>query len=289
MRRNLTAVMLATLMTFPVGRVEAQVSNADVMAEFSSLSDAVVRIRTVSDLEYSPIDQRVGSAVPGSRPYSVDGTGIVVGQMMSEGNLEYLILTNHHVADASNYVLEEEGYLRVNPANTMAQPRIAEESYLMAEERGEITGADVKLVELVRRVQGDMTLMRTVGAKAPMATFTGQIGYVDDEIVPGARVLTSGFPWGRKKIAAVGSVLAVDYPHDLGMAHEDFVVDLPVEPGQSGGPLFLIEESPEGTVAFRLIGLIHAKDRERNYGVPYRLWEESLEEFPAELQGRLVR
>ena len=280
-----TAVTTLALSAVPTA---AQMTDSEVLGAFVELTDAVVRIRTVSDLEYSPIDQRVGSDTPGSRPYSVDGSGVVVGEMMVDGNLEYLILTNHHVADASNYVLEDGGYLRVNPANTLAFPRIAEESYLMQEERDSITRADIQLVELVRRVQGDMTLMRTVGANRKLPMFDGAIGYAKDAIAPGARVVTSGYPWGRNQIAAVGRVTEVDFPHDLGMAHEDLVVDLPVEPGQSGGPVFLVEAGVDGEVTFRLIGLVHAKDQERNYAVSFDLWEESLPDFPAELQGRLV-
>lgn len=288
MRRQINGALLVATLAVSAWPAAAQRTDAEVLDAFNELTDAIVRIRTVSDLEYSPVDQRVGADAPGSRPYSVDGTGVVVGERMVDGNLEYLILTNHHVADASNYVLEDGGYLRVNPANTLAFPRIAEESYLMREERESITAADIRLVELVRRVQGDMTLMMTVGAKRKLEVFDGTIGYEEGEIQPGAPVVTSGYPWGRSQIAAIGKVTEVDFPHDLGMAHEDLVVDLPVEPGQSGGPVFLVEEGAEGEIAFRLIGLVHAKDRERNYAVSFDLWEESLPEFPDELQARLV-
>jgi hypothetical protein len=66
---------------------------------------------------------------------------------------------------------------------------------------------------------------------------------------------------------------------------------VPVEPGQSGSPIFLVEGDAENgeALTFRLIGLVHAKDLERNYGVPYRLWEDSLWKFPDELQDRLVQ
>ena len=288
-RTILTTTLLAGAV-LPARPAVAQVTDAEAMQAFAPLLNAIVRIRTVADLEYSPADRKVGSEQPDSRPYSVDGTGVVVGTTLVNGRTEYLILTNHHVADASNYVMDDGGYLRVNPKNTQAVPRVAEESFLMAEQRDSILADDVRLVEVVRRVEGDMTLMRTDGATRALTVFEGDIGYVGDEIDPGAVVLTSGYPWGGKQIAAVGSVLEVDYPHELGMPHEDFVVDLPVEPGQSGGPIFLVEggRAAGDPVTFRLIGLIHAKDRERNYGVPYELWHEVLPEFPRELEGRLV-
>ncbi|HUE95200.1 MAG TPA: serine protease [Longimicrobiaceae bacterium] len=288
MTRSILVAASTVTLAIAAAPAAAQMSDADVLRDFAGLAESVVRIRTVADLNYSPVDHRVGQDTPGSRPYSVDGTGVVVGRTRVDGNIEYLILTNHHVADASNYVLEDGGYLRVNPRNTMAFPRVAEESYLMKEERDSITGADMRLIELVRRVQGDMTLMRTIGAQRELGVFEGEIGYRAGEIAPGHRVVTSGYPWGRHQIAAIGTILEVDFPHDLGIAHADFVVDLPVEPGQSGGPVFLVEEGEEGVV-YRLIGLVHAKDRERNYAVPFDLWEEALPDFPAELQERLVR
>lgn len=136
-----------------------------------------------------------------------------------------------------------------------------------------------------------MTLMRTSGATAEMVVFEGEIGYGESEDLIGATVLTSGYPWAGDKIVALGSVLATDFPHALGIPHNDLVVDLPVEPGQSGGPIFLVEsgDGKDEQPQFRLIGLVHAKDDERNYGVSYELWEESLKDFPSELQSRLVR
>ena len=136
-----------------------------------------------------------------------------------------------------------------------------------------------------------MTLMRTSGANRELTVFEGMLGYTEGEIAPGVQVVTSGYPWGGGQIAAIGTILETDYPHELGLPHDDFVLDLPVEPGQSGGPIFLVERGPESTdaVQFRLIGLVHAKDQQRNYGVPYRLWDDSLDEFPAELQDRLIR
>ena len=66
---------------------------------------------------------------------------------------------------------------------------------------------------------------------------------------------------------------------------------MPVQPGQSGGPVFLVEGGTgEGeSVSFRLIGLVHAKDAERSFAVPYDLWGDALDEFPEELKERMAR
>ncbi|MEX2581693.1 MAG: serine protease [Gemmatimonadota bacterium] len=289
-RPILMAVATATC-TYPLPAALAQGGGEAVQSEIEAISESVVRIRTIADLEYQRDDARTGTTRTAVRPYSVDGTGVVVGEMEVDGRTEYLILTNHHVADASNYVLQEGGYLRVNPSNTLAVPSVHETSYLMESAGGEVAEEGTELIELVRRVRGDMTLMRTSGATRKLSVFRGMIGYVDGEVTAGAEVVTSGYPWGGERIVAAGSVLAVDHIHELGLPHADFVLDLPVEPGQSGGPIFLVEPdvaADEGR-RFRLIGLVHAKDRERNYGVPYSLWRDSLDEFPAELQTRLVR
>ena len=263
--------------------------NDAILSAFDRVSPSVIRIRTIADLQHSL--QLSHHEPAASEPYSVDGTGVVVGEMIVEGRREYLILTNHHVADASTYVLEEGGYLRMNPGNTQAIPNVREESYLMEAATDAIGPNDLQLIELVRQVEGDMTLMRTSGATKEMVVFGGAIGYAQEEELAGGTVLTGGYPWAGDKIVALGTVIEDDFPHQLGIPHNDLVVDLPVEPGQSGGPIFLVEdgETAGEPVTFRLIGLVHAKDDDRNYGVPYTLWSESLKDFPSELQSRLVR
>jgi hypothetical protein len=289
MKSQVVAIGLTIALAGGALPLSGQQEEKPLPVEFEGVLKSVVRIRTIADLQLERGDRRRGSAAP--EPYSVDGSGVVIGEMMVDGRREYLILTNHHVADASNYVLEEGGYLRVNPKNTLAVPSVPEVSYLMRQSGDSITPDDVELVELVRRVRGDMTLMRTSGAVQPLTVFEGRIGYLPGEIEAGAPVVTSGYPWGGEQMAAAGEVLEIDHLHELGLPHEDFVVDLPVEPGQSGGPIFLIERGAGAgdQVTFRLIGLVHAKDRTRNYAVPYSLWSDSLDEFPLEIMERLVR
>jgi S1-C subfamily serine protease len=287
---RITVAALAAFLALGPRPGNAQPVDGTVMSAFDGLAESIVRIRTVADLGRTQPKPGPRSAKAAVRPYSVDGSGVVIGRTVVDGRTEYLILTNHHVADASNYVLEEGGYLRVNPSNTLAVPSVPEASYILETPGDSVAPTDVALIELVRLVRGDMALMRTSGASRELTVFEGAIGYRKGEIVAGAPIVTSGYPWGGERITAAGTIEEVGYVHELGLPHTDFVVDVPVEPGQSGGPIFLVERSAkEASPRFRLIGLVHAKDRDRNFAVPYDLWAESLDEFPEEIQARMVR
>ena len=76
-----------------------------------------------------------------------------------------------------------------------------------------------------------------------------------------------------------GTVVEVDRVHELGEAHEDFVLSVPVEHGQSGSPVFISEPvwAEEGLrVEFRLIGMLHAREEGTSYMVPTSLWQHAL-------------
>jgi hypothetical protein len=282
MRAAVQLTILVLTLIVPVRSLDAQLSEERILSDFESIEQSVIRIRTVANLGLD------GSQPATDTPYTVDGTGVVVGTLEVNGRTEYLVLTNHHVADASVYVMQEGGYLRMNPNNTMAIPSVPEESYLMMAATDSVSEGDVALIEMVRRVSGDMTLMRTIGANRELTVFEGVIGYEEGLVQAGDVIVIGGYPWGREKLIAVGEIMEVDFPHALGVPHEDFVLSTPVVPGQSGGPIFRIEEGEDG-VEFRLIGLVHARDGERNYGVTYRSWGEALDRFPESLQERMVR
>ena len=80
-----------------------------------------------------------------------------------------------------------------------------------------------------------------------------------------------------------------DRVHELGQPHEDFVVDLPVEHGQSGSPVFMLDRQADGRVQFTLIGLVHASEKGEKFMVPYALWKDSLVGLPEVFAQRLVR
>lgn len=257
--------------------------------QYEAIDASVVRVRTIANLEQEVTDPRTGKLAKVKRPLSVYGTGVVIGEDYVDGNWEYLVVTNHHVADVSNYVISDGRFLRENKHNTRAVPTVPEESYVVAEERDEIAEDDIRLVEVARNPRGDMTLLRTVGAKRELTPFRGRIGYRAGQVASGAQVITSGFPYTGGKVLALGKVLEVDRLHELGQPHEDFVVDLPVERGQSGSPVFMVETALDGVAQFTLIGLLHASEKGEKFMVPYGLWKDSLVGLPEVLAQRLVR
>jgi hypothetical protein len=81
--------------------------------------------------------------------------------------------------------------------------------------------------------------------------------------------------------------------HELGEPHDDFVLSLPVEHGQSGSPVFVARraETAEGPeVSFVLIGLLHAREKGTSYMVPTSLWEHALNPSPSQdsVPGKLA-
>lgn len=259
-----------------------------VRAAYEEIDGSIVRVRTTAELEYTELDPRSGLRSLIRRPLAAQGTGVVVGRTFSDGQWEYLILTNHHVADVSNYVIQEGAMLRENRHNTIAVPTVPEESFLLLGEEPD-PERDLLLIEVARHVQGDMTLMRTVGATGELIGFPYRIGFRDGEVAAGASVVTSGFPNGGGKIFAVGRVVETDRLHTLGLHHNDFIIDIPVEHGQSGSPVFLAEPAEDGDgVSFTLIGLMHASEHGETYMVPYTIWAAALEAEGTMLE-RLVR
>ena len=294
MNRCFVAALVAFLGVLPAPAL-AQVETLDsatgesIRRDYRAVDASVVRVRTIATLEQEIVDPSTGLASTLQRPLSVYGTGVVIGEVFVDGQWEYLVMTNHHVADVSNYVISDGRFLRENRHNTRAVPTAPEESYVVAEERDEIAEDDILLVEIARDPRGDMTILRTVGTRRRLTPFPGRIGYRPGEVVAGARVITSGFPHAEEKILAIGKVLEVDRLHALGQPHEDFVVDLPVERGQSGSPVFAVESGGEGEeTRFTLIGLLHASEKGEKFMVPYSLWRESLVGLPERLAQRLV-
>lgn len=291
------AALLAVASTMSHSPLDAQARRggsqvpAEVRRQYDAVSASVVRLRTVADMRLDVTDPASGLRSQVKHPLEVHGSGVIVGTMEVDGRTEYLVLTNHHVADPSNYVVQDGSTLRENRHNTRAVPIAREETFLTLSRNGDATEDDVLLLELARDVRGDMTLLRTVGAPAGLREFTGEIGYRPNSLRPGEQVITSGYPHGGPRITDTGRILEVDHRHELGQPHDDFVLSLPVEHGQSGSPVFLVrtEATPEGPRAsFTLIGLLHARERGNSYMVPYTLWKGALQALPAAVAERLV-
>lgn len=246
---------------------------------YEAVSASVVRLRTVASVELTLPDPGSGLRSVVKRPLAVHGSGVVIGTAEVDGRTEYLVLTNHHVADPTNYVVQEGRFLRENRNNTRAVPVMPEETFLTLSEDGEDSPDDIPMIEIARDVRGDMALLRTVGADRELIAFPGRIGFLPGEAVEGMQVITTGFPSGGHRMTDSGEIMDVSRRHELGPTHDDFVLSLPVEHGQSGSPVFVAHRvrGPAGeAVRFLLIGLLHAREKGTSYMVPTSLWEESL-------------
>jgi hypothetical protein len=274
----------------PVDPLEPAIRRA-----YEAVSASVVRLRTVASVELTLPDPASGLRSVVKRPLSVHGSGVIVGTVEVDGRTEYLVLTNHHVADPTNYVVQEGRFLRENRNNTRAEPSMPEETFLALSEDGEDSPEDIPLIELARDVRGDMTLLRTVGATRTLVPFTGRIGFEPGAVAEGMQVITTGFPNGGRRMTDSGEIMDVDRRHDLGPPHDDFVLSLPVEHGQSGSPVFVaqrVREAGAEEVRFLLIGLLHAREKGTSYMVPTTLWEHALNgavEQAEPLPGALAR
>ncbi len=252
---------------------------------YEAVNASVVRLRTVASVELTLPDPSSGLRSVVKRPLAVHGSGVVIGTVEVDGRTEYLVLTNHHVADPSNYVVQDGRFLRENRNNTRAVPLVPEETFLTLSEDGEDSPDDIPMIEVARDVRGDMTLLRTVGATRALTPFTGQIGFQPGELAEGMQVITSGFPNGGRLMTDSGEIMDVDRRHDLGPPHDDFVLSLPVEHGQSGSPVFVAYQVQDGggeEVQFQLIGLLHAREKGTSYMVPTSLWQHALNEVTGE-------
>jgi S1-C subfamily serine protease len=277
----------------PQGSAALDPLEPSVQRQYDEVIRSVVRLRTVASVELTLPDPSSGLRSVVKRPLTVHGSGVVIGRTEVDGRTEYLVLTNHHVADPSNYVVQEGRFLRENRNNTRAVPRVPEETYLTLSEDGEDSPDDIRLVEVSRDVRGDMTLMRTVGAPADMPLFTGRIGFRADEVATGMQVITSGYPNGGRLITDSGEIMDLDRRHELGPIHDDFVLSLPVEHGQSGSPVFVarrVETDHGPEIGFILIGLLHAREKGTSYMVPTTLWQHALtpQDTPAQSVGTLA-
>lgn len=264
----------------------------EVMRQYEAVSASVVRLRTVADMRLDVTGPEAGLRSEVNRPLEIHGSGLIVGQVEVDGRTEYLVLTNHHVADPSNYVVQEGSKLRENRRNTRAEPVAQEETFLTRSRDGASSPDDIPLIEVARDPRGDMTLMRTIGAPAGLPQFEGEIGYRAGELHAGGKVVTSGFPHGGRKVTDTGTILDTDRRHDLGQPHDDFVLSLAVEHGQSGSPVFLVESSEADgrrTARFTLIGMLHAREKGASFMVPYSLWKGAIEGVEGSFSERLVR
>ena len=246
-----------TVALFP--EVVAEAADGETLARYEAVAAAVVCIRTRVERELSVTDPRTGLTAKLRSPVALHGTGIVIDTIRDQGRREYVILTNHHVADPSNYFVLDGRFLRERKDNSRTTPSAPESSFLVDSSTDEDEHDDILLLEIARNAAGDAALFKTVGAgNRELAVFSGPIGFAPGAVRVGSPVISSGFPNGAGRITARGEVRELERYHPLGVPHADMVVDVPLQPGQSGSPVFLIEieEAGRGAVAdvrFRLV------------------------------------
>jgi len=288
-RTTLLVISLLAGLLFPARVLDGQTPADDeeldqlIARQFPQVAASVVCIRTLIHREFSGIDPHTGDIARFKAPVALHGTGIVIGSIRENGRTEYIILTNHHVADPSNYFEIDGRFLRERKDNHRGAPRLREASYLVDSSEDEYEADDILVVEIGRTAAGDAALLKTVGAQKPLAVFTGVIGFEDGAVEAGTPVMTAGFPIGGHRVIGRGELTAVDYYHELGIPHHDYAVNVPLRPGQSGSPVFAVELRPgngEPEVVFTLIGLLHARDGGTPLVVPYPLWKELLNALP---------
>ncbi|HEX7088661.1 MAG TPA: serine protease [Longimicrobiales bacterium] len=286
MRTTLLVISALAGLPFPArilnGQKPADNGELDrlIARQFPQVAASVVCIRTLIQREFSGLDPHTGRMATFKAPVALHGTGIVIDSIRENGRTEYIILTNHHVADPSNYFEIEGRFLRERKDNHRSAPRLREASYLVDSSEDDYEADDILLVEIGRDAAGDAALLKTVGARRPLTVFAGVIGFEDGAIAAGTPVMTAGFPIGEHRVTGRGELTAVDYYHELGIPHHDYAVDLPLQPGQSGSPVFAVGLRPgngEPEVVFTLIGLLHARNGGTPLVVPYPLWKELLD------------
>lgn len=238
----------------------------EVLRQYSRISESVVQIRSTAE-----IPLRHGMLIDGKPQYKnfdihSHGSGIVVGEVEISGRTEYLVLTNHHVADFSLYV-DTDGVIPKDKLNNrQAVPTRKEVSYLIEEPSLNGLQTDISLIEVLRDPRGDLALMRTVGATRELSVYRGAIDR--GQVRVGALAVTSGYPLGKgRQEVYLTQFQSAAVLHLIGFPHTDIVLDHAVEGGHSGGPVFAVEER-DGQIVFTLIGLAHALHQGKAYVVP---------------------
>ncbi len=278
--------------TAPAGRVEEQRVAVEphlealVRQAYAGVAPSIVCVRTVVTRDLPMVVPETGLMGMVKSPIALHGTGVVIDSTVTDGGqTEYLILTNDHVAKPSLYFNVHERFLtELKQSASVASPDVEEKSYIVDSSNDDDPSDDIQLRVIARSPGGDVALMETVHTPRRLPVFRGRIGYGPDEVQAGALVITTGFPYGDRARTAFGRILNTHYQHKLGVPHVDYSVDTPLEPGQSGSPVFQVNVGREGMVPevrFTLIGLLHARESGTHLMVPYPDWAGALASLPS--------
>lgn len=277
---------LAALPVWPVPAHAQAVSGPDAQLEaaartqYGRVIGSIVCIRTVVERDLQLVVPQTGLMGNVKSPISLHGTGVVIDSVVESGHTEYVILTNDHVANPSLYFDVHARFFSVLKESAHAPPPDVQEAlYVVDNSNDDDASDDIHLRVIARNPEGDAALLQTVHAQRALQVFHGTIGYPASGLTHGALVITSGFPFGDRLNTAFGRLLDLNRAHNLGIPHVDYSVDTPLEPGQSGSPVFLVTLA-HGEVNFSLIGLLHAREQGTHLMVPYSLWASTLALLP---------
>ncbi len=252
--------------------------------QYEAVKGSIVCIRTVVKRDLPMVVPQTGLMGMIKSPVALHGTGVVIDSVAEGGHTEYVILTNDHVASPSLYFDVHSRFLTASKEIATSRPKDVEEaSYIVDSSNDDDPSDDVALRVIARNPAGDAALLETVGATRPLTVFHGRIGFPGSGVAPGALVITSGFPFGDRLNTAFGRLLDLHYDHALGIPHVDYSVDTPLEPGQSGSPVFLVTETKvdgKPQAQFSLIGLLHAQEHGVHLMTPYSVWGSTLAALP---------
>ncbi len=266
-------------------RIDPQ-EEALVRQAYAGVAGSIVCIRTVVTRDLPLVVPETGMMGMVKTPLALHGTGVVIDSTVEAGGqTEYLILTNDHVANPSLY-FDVHGRMvtELKQSATSTSPDVTEKSYIVDDSNDEDASDDIQLRVIARSPAGDVALMETVHTPRRLTVYRGKIGFAPDQVQPGDLVITTGFPYGERARTAFGRILDTHVQHDLGVPHLDYSVNTPLEPGQSGSPVFRVEISGPGMtpeVRFDLIGLLHARQSGTHLMVPYPDWAGALASLPS--------
>ncbi len=280
---------LAALAALPIAGATAHaqtVSGPDAhleaaaKAEYRRVEGSIVCIRTIVERNLQLVNPQTGLMGNIKSPIALHGTGVVIDSVIEGGHTEYVILTNDHVANPALYFDVHQRFFSVLKESTQSlPPDVQEESYVVDSSNDDDPSDDIHLRVIARNAEGDAALLETVHTPRALTVFHGQIGYPGTGLAPGALVITSGFPFGDGLKTAFGRLIDLHVQHNLGIPHVDYSVDTPLEPGQSGSPVFLVTLG-HGEVEFSLIGLLHAREQNVHLMEPYAEWAATLAMLP---------
>ena len=252
-------------------------SRSAVGPGYAEVARSVVRIQTIAQIDKPITDPLTGLPSTRRSPVVAYGNGIVIDTAYVDGQLEYLILTNYHVTNLNLILDDFARKLEERNVRPTRYHAVESKTYVVFGSDPDRRAHRIRTLEIVHDETADMAILRTVGADWALAVFPHEIGFGPGELEPGARVITSGFRMTGPERTIAGRIIGVE-SHALGVPHADYSVDLPLEPGQSGSPVFVelppVPGDPDHS-RFALVGLLHAREGRVHLMVPYSLWRQT--------------